>query len=188
MPARRAWRTSWTRGCCWSPAGKGQGCGPAGRKQGRGQRHSSESELSGRRAPPAPQPPRVPPAPQPHQAAWRQIPVHGLDPRVEGLPHNDSHVGDSRAPCASLILESPTLRCPKCSCQPNTSPPECLLQSRQPESAGARGRSLPHPVGASTASPGPQTRWKAKMKNPQTRVPQEGPGGGAAGSQAVVKQ
>lgn len=33
--ARRAWRMSWTRGCCWSPAGKEQGCGPEERKQGR---------------------------------------------------------------------------------------------------------------------------------------------------------
>lgn len=26
----------WTRDCCWSLAGKGQGCGPAERKQGGG--------------------------------------------------------------------------------------------------------------------------------------------------------
>lgn len=44
MPVRRAWRTSWRRDCCWSLAGKGQGCGPVERKTGQGSGTGGEAE------------------------------------------------------------------------------------------------------------------------------------------------
>lgn len=58
-----------------------------------------------------------------------------LGARTERLPHNESYVGNSHAPHASLILESPTQRCPECSSHPNTSHPECLLKNQRPDSS-----------------------------------------------------
>lgn len=151
--ARRAWRMSWTRGCCWSPAGKEQGCGPEERKQGGvgagAGRDTAAVRLSCPGRPPPlhpqcllhfPQPPDTPRQnptclPHPHRVAsscGRQslesssCPLPGA--WAGRLPRNESQAGDSHTPRASLILESPMPRCPESSSRPNASPPECFIK------------------------------------------------------------
>ena len=181
------------RGCCSSPAGKGQGCGPAERKQGRGQgqaemqRHVSESEQAGRNPTPASLVPPLSSATRTFQSPtcfiiptcnlgciqlWKEqflastsCPLFGL--RTERLPHNESHGGDSQAPCAFLILESPTPRCPECSFHPNTSPPKCLLKNRQP------GRSREN-AKASSLTCQAEPAWPLLGPEPALSKPEDG--------------
>lgn len=57
-PARTAWTTWWTRGCCWSLAGRAPGCGPEGHGQ-EGKHRSWSEQRHGVSATPRDKGPRV---------------------------------------------------------------------------------------------------------------------------------
>lgn len=140
------------------------------KKQNQGRGHSSEREQSRKRPHPSIVGPWILPKSRlphpPHQVlSALEGTVSGVKflstvwTQSERLPRNASHVGDSHAPCASLILERATPRCPECSSShPNTSPPECLLENQQPGSSRASVREAlsilaRNAAGTGTASP-----------------------------------